>query len=75
MRGFVTIFPAFFVLAATAMAQLKPPVAPVRPVTDTYFGTTVVDPYRWMEAGGPELLDYMKAENTATEQALTPFDS
>ena len=27
-----------------------PPVAPVRPVTETYFGTTVVDPYRWMEA-------------------------
>ena len=26
-----------------------PPVAPVRPVTDTYFGTQVTDPYRWME--------------------------
>lgn len=54
-------------------AQTAPPVAPVRPVTDTYFGTPVVDPYRWMEAGGPELLDYMKAENAVTEQALKPF--
>lgn len=59
--------------AAIATAQLKPPVAPVRPVTDNYFGTAVVDPYRWMEAGGPELLDYMKAENAVTEQALKPF--
>src|SRR5262249_38673869 len=27
----------------------RPPVAPVREARDTYFGTTVVDPYRWME--------------------------
>src|SRR5271156_3138127 len=54
-------------------AQLSPPVAPSRPVTDTYFGTTVVDPYRWMEAGGPELLEYMKAENLVTAAALKPF--
>jgi prolyl oligopeptidase len=26
-----------------------------------------------MEAGGPELLDYMKAENAVTEEALKPF--
>lgn len=27
-----------------------PPVAPVEPVGDSYFGTEIVDPYRWMEA-------------------------
>jgi prolyl oligopeptidase len=48
-------------------------VAPVRPVTDNYFGTTVVDPYRWMETGADELLAYMKAENAVTVQALQPF--
>jgi prolyl oligopeptidase len=26
------------------------PVAPVEPVTDSYFGTEIVDPYRWMES-------------------------
>ncbi|HEY1628208.1 MAG TPA: hypothetical protein VGF52_00020 [Tepidisphaeraceae bacterium] len=31
-----------------AWAQ-QPPVAPVRAVSDTYFGTTIVDPYRYME--------------------------
>src|SRR5438876_5127915 len=29
--------------------SLAPPVAPVRAVTDDYYGTTVVDPYRYME--------------------------
>ena len=32
-----------------AESASHPPVAPVRPVTENYFGTTVVDPYRWME--------------------------
>jgi prolyl oligopeptidase len=54
-------------------AQLPAPVAASRPVTDIYFGTTVVDPYRWMESGGPELLAYMKTENAVTEEALKPF--
>ena len=61
------------VVSLPVRAQLTAPVAPVRPVTDVYFGTSVVDPYRWMESGGPELLEYMKAENAVTEQALKPF--
>jgi prolyl oligopeptidase len=56
-----------------AFAQTSPPVAPVRPVVDSYFGVEVTDPYRWMEAGGTELLDYMKAENAVTREALAPF--
>ena len=39
---------ALILLASTAMAQ-NPPVAPVRPVTDTHFGTKVTDPYRYMD--------------------------
>jgi prolyl oligopeptidase len=66
---------ALCLLPALLQAQTVAPVAPVRPVTDNYFGTAVVDPYRWMETGGPELLDYMKAQNAVTQQALAPFAS
>ena len=44
-----------FLLASTALipmlaqAQAAPPVAAVRSVTDTYFGKSVTDPYRYME--------------------------
>jgi hypothetical protein len=50
MRRFVAVFPVFFAIAAAAVAQLKPPVAPVRPVTDTYFGTAVVRTAGWKPA-------------------------
>ncbi len=34
----------------TVSAQVaSPPVAPVKPVTDTYWGHEIVDPYRWLE--------------------------
>ena len=58
---------------ALAQTTLTPPAAPARPVTDTYFGTAVVDPYRWMETSSDELLAYMKAENAVTQEALKPF--
>ncbi len=29
--------------------RVKPPLAPVNPVEDVYFGKTVIDPYRYME--------------------------
>ena len=48
------------------------PVAPVRPVTDTYFGTQVVDPYRWMEdLKSPEVQAWMKAQNDYTRDYLS----
>ncbi len=61
------------VLACTTavLAALPPaPVAKRVPVTDTYFGTTVVDPYRWMEDKGPDLLAYLKAGNDRTRAIL-----
>src|SRR5476651_907986 len=52
-------------------APLSQPVAPVRPVTDTYFGTPVVDPYRWMEdLKSPEVQSWMKAQNDYTRDYL-----
>jgi prolyl oligopeptidase len=55
---------------ALAQSAGGPPVAPVHPVTDTYFGTTVVDPYRWMEAEGPEWKTYALAEAAYAKSVL-----
>src|SRR5580700_468800 len=52
-------------------AVSQPPVAPVRPVSDHYFGTTVVDPYRWMEdRSSPEFISYMMAQGAYARAVL-----
>ena len=49
----------------------SPPVAPVRPVTDEYFGIKVVDPYRYMEnLKDPEVQAWFKAEDDYTRAVL-----
>jgi prolyl oligopeptidase len=65
-----------FILSGAAFAlqaaPLSQPVAPVRPVTDVYFGTPVVDPYRWMEnLKSPEVQSWMKAQNATTRNVLS----
>jgi prolyl oligopeptidase len=51
---------------------LSQPIAPVRPVTDTYFGQAVTDPYRWMEnLDSPEVQTWMKAQNDYTRDYLS----
>jgi prolyl oligopeptidase len=64
------LFP--FLLSGVAFAQIqKPPVAPVRPVSDTYYGQTIVDPYRWLEnLKSPEVKDWMKAQADYTRSVL-----
>ena len=47
-----------------------PPIAPVREVGDTYFGTKVLDPYRWMETDSPELSAWMKGQADHTRGRL-----
>jgi prolyl oligopeptidase len=69
----VSALAAAAVLACTALAQAAlppPPEAKRIPVTDTYFGTKVVDPYRWMESGGPDLQAFLKAQNDRTRKVL-----
>jgi prolyl oligopeptidase len=69
----VALVPGFilsFALSAVAAGQ-APPVAPVRPVMDTYFGVPVVDPYRWVErADNAELDAWMRAQNRYTRSLL-----
>src|SRR5947207_9068997 len=56
---------------AAALAYAKPPLAPVKDVTDTFFGTTVADPYRYMEdMKNTEAADSMKAQADYTRDAL-----
>lgn len=57
------VFAALIFCLPTALAQDGPPKAAVHEVTDTYFGTRVIDPYRWMEdAKSPEMVAWMKAQ-------------
>ena len=58
-------------LSVTSFADEAPPVAPVRPVTDTYFGTDVVDNYRYLEnLKDPEVAGWMKAQAAHTRATL-----
>jgi prolyl oligopeptidase len=58
-------------LAGSLAAAERPPAAPVRPVTDDYFGTQVVDDYRYMEdLDNPEVRAWMKAQADYTRTKL-----
>ncbi len=47
------------------------PVTPEKPVTDTYFGTRVSDPYRWLEDGGdPAVQSWMKQQDQVARAYL-----
>jgi prolyl oligopeptidase len=62
---------ASFGLAAWAQGLPRPPVAPVHPVTDTYWGQAVVDPYQWMEnEASPVFQTWMKGQNDTTRRIL-----
>ncbi|MGA2552707.1 MAG: prolyl oligopeptidase family serine peptidase [Burkholderiaceae bacterium] len=64
---------ALALLAASSpvWAADGPPVAPVRPVTDTYFGTQVVDNYRYLEdLKDPEVQAWMKDQAAYTRKVI-----
>lgn len=51
--------------------HVVPPVAPVRPVVDDYFGTRVSDPYRYMEnLKDAEVQGWMRTQNDYTRETL-----
>src|SRR5437868_8563584 len=52
-------------------AQTGPPPTPVPDVSDTYFGTTVIDHYRYLEElKNPEVVTWFKAQNDYTRGVL-----
>jgi prolyl oligopeptidase len=59
------------ILASSLTFAQDQPVAPVRPVTTDYFGTKVVDNYRYMEdLGNPEVKAWMRAQADYTRRKL-----
>jgi prolyl oligopeptidase len=72
MRRFSSIvLPLLLLIPAVAFAQSEVPKTPVRAVIDNYFGTNVVDPYRWLEnTSDPEVVAWMKAQNDYTRAVL-----
>jgi prolyl oligopeptidase len=70
--------PALLVVAACVVLTLAPsaraadpaPEAAVRPVTDTYHGISVSDPYRWLEDGTDPAVKAWTAAETARTRAF-----
>ena len=57
--------------SAETISTLAYPAARKVEQTDDYFGTTVSDPYRWMEdVDSAELKTWIDAENELTQQYL-----
>ena len=58
-------------LESQQAAPVKQPVAPVRPVTDDYYGTKVTDNYRYFEdLQNSEVQQWMKAQADYTRKTL-----
>ncbi len=58
-------------LVSSTFAQSAQPVAPMREVTDNYFGQNISDPYRWMEdSKSPEMVAWMKGQSDYTRAYL-----
>lgn len=57
-------------LKASSMIE-TPPVARLEPATEKFFGTMVVDPYRWMEnPQDPDWLPFMKGQGEYARSRL-----
>ncbi len=63
---------ALMTLAATSANALQPPpAAPIRPVTEDYFGTQVTDNYRYLEdLHDPQVQAWMRAQEDYTLRVL-----
>lgn len=69
MKAFSLLF--LLLPCTVAVAQPSLPATPQRPVTDTYFGQAVVDPYRWLEdLNSPEVQVWLKAQGAYTADVL-----
>ena len=81
MRAVHTLIACAFVSVSVAAAErdplaplgiAPPPLATPEPVTETLFGATLTDPYRYFERMGPETVAWMTAQGDYTRRV---FDS
>lgn len=71
MHRFLRAFLIMSMFVPVVTQAQAPPPTPVREVTDDYFGTKVVDPYRWLESqSDPEVAGWMRAQNDRTRAIL-----
>jgi len=76
MTSRVAVFLLFASVALRAQTPasttpLAPPATPQRQVTDEFFGTKIIDPYRWLEdLKSPDVAAWMKAQNDYTRSVL-----
>ncbi len=70
MKSALFLAASALALSAVAFAGGQPPAPPVKPVTETFFGQSVTDNYRYMEALGPETKDWMKAQGNYTRSVM-----
>ena len=73
IKTFITLLTGLMVLSCTQKQEkLVYPTTEKKIVTDTYFGTEVDDPYRWLEDDrSPETEAWVEEENKVTFDYLT----
>jgi prolyl oligopeptidase len=61
-------------LGADTSPPAAPPATPLHEVIDSYHGTQVKDPYRWLEqADAPEVAQWIDAQNAYTDAVMSGF--
>ncbi len=63
----LTYFLSFFMMVSCAQKSIEYPTTKKVDIIDNYFGTEIVDPYRWLENDtSTETEEWVKAENEVT---------
>ncbi|WP_233377148.1 prolyl oligopeptidase family serine peptidase [Maribellus sp. CM-23] len=72
----LTAISAFFMQCTQHQTVEKPPLAPEKPVTDTYFGTSLTDDYQYLEnTEDTTVLAWLKAQGDYAKTVLGSIDA